>query len=78
MQELLLNMNKDTRFELVEELQKLNRHDLKELIEEAKAGEFHDFVNNKYATPKTELVIKLREKGLENLAQQVIKGEYDE
>ncbi len=71
-------MKKDTRFELVEELQKLNRSDLKELIEEAKAGEFHDFLNNKYALPKMILVKKLREKGLKDIAIQVVNGEYDE
>ncbi len=71
-------MKKDTRFELVEELQKLDRDDLKELIDEAKAGEFHDFQNNKYAMPKMTLVNMLREKGLEDIAQQVIRGDYDE
>lgn len=71
-------MNKDTRFELVEELQNLNRDDLDELIEEAKAGEFHDFLNNKYAAPKMTLVIKLTEKGLDDIAEQVKSGEYDE
>lgn len=69
---------KDTRFELVEELQKLKRHDLKTLIEEAKSGEFHDFLNEKYAAPKITLVGKLRDKGLEELAQQVMNGDYDE
>lgn len=71
-------MSKDTRFELVEELQKLNRSDLKTLIEEAKAGEFHDFLNNKYAMPKYTLMQKLKEKGLNELAEQVMEGEYDE
>lgn len=70
--------DKDTRFELVEELQKLKRDDLKEIIDEALAGEFHDFHNNKYPAPKMALVEKLRDKGLEDLAQQVINGEYDE
>jgi hypothetical protein len=71
-------MSKDTRFELVEELQKLNRPDLKYLIEEAKAGEFHDFYNEKYPAPKMALVQKLKEKGLDDIAERVIGGEFDE
>lgn len=71
-------MSKDTRFELVEELRSLNRADLQELIDEAMAGEFHDFKNNKYGMPKMTLVSKLKEKGLGSIAQQVVNGDYDE
>lgn len=46
--------------------------DLEELLAEAKAGEFGDFSNEKYATPK----ITLRNKLLA-LAENVVKGNYD-
>jgi len=46
--------------------------DLKNLLEEVENGEFGDFSNNKYVTPKMEL----RKKFLE-LAQNVIEGKYD-
>ena len=45
---------------------------LEELIEEAKAGEFGDFSNEKYTTPKIELRNKLLA-----LAQAVVEGRYD-
>lgn len=68
----------DTRFELVKELQALNRPELNYLIEEAKAGEFHDFHNNKYPAPKMALVQKLMQHGLKEIAEKVKEGEYDE
>ena len=46
--------------------------DLEDLITEAKDFEFHDFKNEKYATPK----MKLREK-LFKLAENVVNGIYD-
>ena len=69
---------KDTRFELVEELQKLNRPELAYLMKEALAGEFHDFLNNKYPAPKMALVQKLEQHGLKELVEEVKNGEYDE
>lgn len=46
--------------------------DLIELLREAEAGEFGDFSNEKYETPK----ITLKEKLLA-LAQNVVDGKYD-
>jgi hypothetical protein len=46
--------------------------DLEILLDEAKSGEFGDFSNNKYPTPKITLAEKLLE-----LRQNVIDGKYD-
>lgn len=47
--------------------------DLNNLLQEAKAGEFGDFTNEKYATPKVALrsILLL-------LADNVINGKYDD
>ena len=45
---------------------------LEELLAEAKAGEFGDFTNEKYAAPKIELRNKLLA-----MAENVVKGAYD-
>lgn len=45
---------------------------LEELLAEAKAGEFGDFTNEKYAAPKVELRNKLLA-----MAENVVKGTYD-
>lgn len=47
--------------------------DLEELLEEAKAGEFGDFTNEKYPAPKVALADKLNQ-----LRQNVISGRYDD
>lgn len=46
--------------------------DLEALMQEAAAGEFGDFTNNKYAAPKMVLAQKL-----EDMRQNVINGKYD-
>lgn len=46
--------------------------DLMSLVFEAVRGEFHDFLNTKYPTPK----ITLRNK-LHILADNVVQGKYD-
>ena len=46
--------------------------DLEELLNEAKTGEFSDFSNEKYATPKVSLRMKFDE-----LGKNVISGKYD-
>lgn len=46
--------------------------DLKVLLAEATAGEFHDFNNKKYFAPKVILAHKLKK-----LREKVLKGEYD-
>lgn len=73
-------MGKSTTVELVQELEKRNvdsRYD--QIIAEAKEGEFHDFKNNKYATPKIALVGYLDKfPELTDIKKAVIAGEYDE
>lgn len=65
--------------ELVEELEKLDATPaIQEMISEAKAGEYHDYKNNKYACGKVAVVGKLRSAGLDDLANRVINGEFDE
>lgn len=46
--------------------------DLEEFLKEAESFEFHDFRNEKYATPK----MALKEK-LDAMAEAVIAGKYD-
>lgn len=75
-------MKKDTRFELIPELMKLPPSELKDqLIREAKAGEFHDYQNEKYACGKMALSELLEQEG-SNLAlkikSDVENGVYDE
>ena len=73
-------MSKSTTVELVQELEKRNvnsKYD--QIITEARAGEFHDFKNNKYATPKVALVGYLDKfPELTDIKEAVIAGEYDE
>lgn len=65
--------------ELVEEMQKLPQTpELLAIIEEAKAGEYHDYKNKKYDCGKVEVVKRLQLLGHFNLAQRVIEGEFDE
>src|SRR4051812_18934000 len=68
-----------TMVELVEELEKLPRTPaIQELIEEAKAGEYHDYKSNKYACGKLESSRKLRAAGLIDLAKRIENGDFDE
>lgn len=74
-----MHKHKDTRFELVEELQKVpSSPQIEEIIREAKAGEYHDYKNQKYACGKVTVVGKLRQAGLPELARRVMDGEFDE
>lgn len=69
----------DTRIHLVYELEKLPKTAaLQEIIDEAKAGEFHDYKNNKYVCGKVAAVMKLTEIGLTELADRVRNGDFDE
>lgn len=72
--------HKDTRIHLVEELRKVSplTPQIQEMIDEAVAGEYHDFKNQKYACGKVEVVSKLRAAGLDALARRVMQGEFDE
>lgn len=56
----------------LEEGQKRLVVDLKGLLAEVEAGEFGDFTNKKYATPKLELA-----KMLQNIRDGVVGGMYD-
>lgn len=54
---------------------------IKQIVEEAKHGEFHDFQNDLYAFPKVQLAQMLYETNIPELSpirQAVINGEYDE
>ena len=70
---------KSTMVELVAELEKVPRTPLVEqMIAEAKAGEYHDYKNQKYVCGKVAVSWLLRQAGLVDLAQQVENGDYDE
>lgn len=82
---------KSTMVELVEELEKLPQTpEIAEMIAEAKAGEYHDYKNQKYDCGKVAVVGKLEAaaslprtpravKGaLKALRQRVVDGEFDE
>src|SRR5208283_2590284 len=69
----------DTRIHLVAELKKLPcTPAILEMIEEAEAGEYHDYKNKKYACGKVEVSGKLRAAGLIKLAIRVENGDFDE
>lgn len=53
------------------------REEIFRIITEAKAGEFHDFLNDKYPLPKMELHRQLLNANLGDLAKKVVEGEYD-
>ena len=65
-------VKKKTEHPQLEEGSKLLLMDLEILINDAEAGEFGDFTNEKYATPK----VTLRKMLLE-LADNVEQGKYD-
>lgn len=75
-----MNTNrKSTMVELVEELQKLPQTpEILEMIEEAKAGEYHDYKNQKYACGKFESATRLDRLGHHGLANRIKEGEFDE
>lgn len=65
--------------ELVEELEKLPQTNAIQLmIEEAKAGEYHDYKNTTYVCGKMESSRRLRELGHHALAKRIESGEFDE
>lgn len=71
--------NKSTMVELVQELEKLPPSPkLSIIITEAKAGEYHDYKNQKYACGKVAVVGLLQEIGHADLAYRVMNGEFDE
>lgn len=78
-------MRKDTRVHLVADIEALLKSGnidstplIQLILEEARAGEYHDYKNEKYACGKVEVVDKLRSAGLVALAKRVMSGEFDE
>lgn len=70
---------KSTMIELVQELEKLPQTAfIKCMIEEAKAGEYHDYKNKKYVCGKTEAYNQLMAAGHTELAGRIRDGEFDE
>jgi ribosome assembly protein YihI (activator of Der GTPase) len=70
---------KSTMVELVQELEKLPwSPQLAVIIEEAKAGEYHDYKNQKYVCGKVAAVARLEAIGLSDIADRIKKGEFDE
>lgn len=72
-------MRKSTMIELVEELGKLPKSpEIDFMIQEAKAGEYHDYKNRKYICGKMESSQRLRRLGFIDLAVKIENGEFDE
>lgn len=78
--------NKSTMVELVDELEKLLKtpqpqqiiNGLNFMIAEAKAGEYHDYKNDKYVCGKVASSGYLRKMGFIELAKRIENGEFDE
>lgn len=75
-----MKTKKSTMVELVEELEKLVPRSaaIEDMIKEAKAGEFHDYKNEKYACGKVEAYNRLMFIGHKDLANRIANGEFDE
>jgi hypothetical protein len=72
-------MAKSTMVELVDELRKLPKSkEIDLMIEEALAGEYHDYKNQKYACGKFESATRLDDLGHYELANRIKSGEFDE
>ena len=72
-------MKKSTMVELVEELRMLPYSaGVQFMIEEALAGEYHDYKNNKYPCGKMESAHRLEGLGHYELANRIKQGEFDE
>ncbi len=74
-----MSNRKSTMVELVDELKKLPKStDINFMIQEALAGEYHDYKNEKYVCGKMESSQRLRTLGYPDLAQRIENGEFDE
>ena len=72
-------MRKSTIIELVDELRKLPKSkEIDFMIDEALAGEYHDYKNNKYICGKVEASSRLDMLGYHDLAYRIKNGEFDE
>ncbi len=70
---------KSTMVELVDELKNLPQSpELDFIIQEALAGEYHDYKNKKYTCGKVESHNKLKKLGHDDLANRIANGEFDE
>lgn len=70
---------KSTMVELVDELRNLPQSEgVQLMIEEALAGEYHDYKNVRYVCGKMESSRKLRNLGHVDLAKRIEQGEFDE
>lgn len=70
---------KSTMVEFVEELEKLPKSaEIDFMLAEAKAGEYHDYKNEKYACGKIESSQRLHSLGYHELATRIENGEFDE
>lgn len=77
--DIMTQQRKSTMVELVEELQALPPSpEIDEMIAEAKAGEYHDYKNRKYVCGKMAVYGKLKAAGLDDLANRITAGEFDE
>lgn len=72
-------LRKSTMVELVDELRKLPESpQVSFMIDEALAGEYHDYKNVKYVCGKMESSAKLHSLGYSELAKRIEQGEFDE
>lgn len=72
-------IKKSTMVDLVKELKKLPQSDeIDYMIEEAQAGEYHDYKNKKYVCGKMESSTRLHKLGFHELARRIEDGEFDE
>jgi hypothetical protein len=79
-------MKKSTMTDLVEELLKVKQYpEIVFMIQEAKAGEYHDFKNKKYACGKAQsagmldhLAYIYKDIALQELSARIKAGEFDE
>lgn len=79
-------MSKTTTVDLPNDILKAipdaeNNPHLALIIREAKAGEFHDYNNNKYAAPKwalVEMIDNVMDDRLNDIREAITKGDYDE
>lgn len=74
-----MRQRKSTMVELVAELETYPSSPIiEQMIIEARAGEFHDYKNEKYVCGKVALIDFCRKAELPGLAKRVIEGEFDE
>lgn len=83
----MARVKKSTMVEFVQELETLKSFSghpqyvvsgLNQMIAEAKAGEFHDYKNEKYTCGKMAASAMLRQMGFIDLAKRIEEGEFDE